>query len=189
LVDNKLLRDGGKGRRPDGRWYVYYQYRDTSNYRNIGAYLSDTTDLSGDWTDLGVLIADNGANEQRYGIKVFWYDGKCYGSLLNYDASTELTKIGLWDSEDGQSWRCLYDWITHGSEGEWDEGILWQGKFVDLGNNWRYYYSGGQEDHATHPQRKVAVGYVHNATATPSYLTAINGSAIMTHDGKFIYIG
>lgn len=147
--------------RLDGRWCVYYQYRDTSNLRSIGAYLSDTADLHSDWTDLGVLIEHASANEQRYAIDVFIYNGKYYGALLNYSVATELTWIELWDSDDGQSWDFLDCWIDDGGACEWDSGILWQGNFVDLGDSWRFYYSGGQKTHAEYPQRKVAIGYIH----------------------------
>lgn len=176
-------------KRPDGRWYAYYQYRDELCYRSIGAYLSDTTSLAGDWTNLGVLIEYEYANEQMYSINVFRYDDKYYGALLKFSAETDLTDIELWDSEDGQTWRHLGLWIGNGGDGEWDRGILMQGTFVDLGSEWRYYYSGGQKPHGEYPERECAVGYVHNTTATPNFLSSEDGKAIMTEDGKLIYIG
>lgn len=176
--------------RPDGRWYVYYQYRDENNYRSIGAYLSDTTALSGTWEDLGVLLEHNGPTEQRYSIDIFTYDSKIYGAVLNYDSvvSDTCEPIALWDSDDGENFRYLYDWIGLGENGQWDDTILIQGKFVDLGEEWRFYYSGGQETHWVIPH-KMAIGYVHNATVVPNFLSCMDGKAILTSDGKFIYIG
>ena len=139
----------------DGKWIVYYQMGNALGLRKIGAYLSNTTAIGGDYTDQGVVI-DGGAsaNNQRYWVQVQKpYEGLYYGWVVNYSNATDLTWIGYWVSENGLSWKEVKNnWIVNGAGGTWDDGQLTAGSFVRVGNELWYYYSGADEPHSTLPK-------------------------------------
>ena len=158
-------------KRPDGRWLLYYEYHhgDFSNefngsgsLRNIGVYLSDTTNLAGTWTDQGIVIAGVPQN-QKYDIGVEYEGGLYYGFVMQFnEQSLRIDTIQLYISRDGLSW-TLKDpnWLPNSSiVGDWDYGQEVTGKsLINVNNTWRYYYSGFSGLHDGSSGNQGSLGY------------------------------
>lgn len=150
-------------KRPDGRFLAYYVKNPLHGalvLRAVYAFLSDTTDPAGTWTDLGLLIDSSVITDQKYGMGIQYQDGVYYGFMSNYNKDTELTAMDLYTSRDGQLWsRKLTNWIPLGVSGAFDDSIIWFGKdLLKDGNNWKFFYDGGAENHAHAIPRDVKIG-------------------------------
>lgn len=171
-------------RRSDGRWIVYYQRTETglSGYyqgyrRSLGMFLSDTTDLTGAWTDLGAVLTASTAARQYYGTGA-WIDGETlYVAVYIFDGTdavptttsgsypntnNAIHKVALYagSASDGSSLTLVDDdWLSRtGVYGEWDGGEIVGGhNIVRVGNEWRYYFGG---DGNTHHQSPESIRYV-----------------------------
>jgi len=149
-------------KKPDDKWLCYCQHRDGSNYRSIWLWSSDTTDITGNWTDEGLCpgLDDNGVTDQKYSIDVWIDGGKYKGAVVEYNETAGIASIARFDSDDGKTWTRQYTWVPVGASGAWDDGAMWHGKFVpSVGGESRFYYSGSTEPHGSFP-RNTSVGYI-----------------------------
>lgn len=139
-------------RRPDGKYIIYYSHGHSISRRKIGAFLSDTNDINGMWTDQDTLIDCTSVYEQKYSIGVEYNEGIYYGFVSLYNGSE--IKIDLYTSRDGLAWTLFKeDWIPLGASGAWDDGMIMSGReLLKEGNDWRFYYAGHGEPHATYPR-------------------------------------
>lgn len=151
-------------RRDDGRFLAYYSTGHSEDERSIGAFLSDTTDIASTWTDLGILIAHAGSTAQRYGLGVQKIGDWYYGFVMRYNSTSEQIVIDLYRSTDALAWTLLdANWLPLGAPGAWDDEVVYNGKsLIRVGDEWRFYYSGWEEDHATAGSRQIgyaSIGY------------------------------
>ena len=162
-------------KRADGRWLAYYVRGHVAGLRAIGAWLSDTTDLEGTWTDQGIVISTTLSTEQKYGIGIEKIDDIYYGFVPIYNSTTEQMFMALYASRTGLSWTLLKKtWIPLGSSGAWDDAMILTGtSLVADGNNLRYYYSGFPQEHDDPLPRDSRIGY---ATIGNKRLATIEGS-------------
>ena len=146
--------------RPDGRWLIYYQIGYQSNQRQIGAWLSTTSDLvtSGIY-DQGIVIGNSGSSNQKYTINVYADGGLIYAFVSRYNAASDRSEaIELYVSpvDDGLTFTQVdTDYIDCGSV--WDTNYVYQGAPVRVGDEWWHYYSG-------------ATAYEHSAPPFNNYL-------------------
>lgn len=149
--------------RSDGRWLFYYIHNGTAQRRQVGAFLSATSDVTGSWSDLGVLIDSQSQDSQIYHFHEMAVGGLRLGVCCNYNRTTEqMDQLRLYTSRDHRTWHLLTDdWLSIGSAAQWDdEMIIPSLPLVRFANDWRLYYAGFAEDHATYP-RNARIGYAH----------------------------
>ena len=176
----------GLAKRDDGRWLSYYQYW-TGSYREIGAYLSDTTDISGGWTDIGVLIHGTSSSDQRHSIKINKHQGIYYAWVSTNDAAPP---IRLYISRDGVNF-TLKDsaWLPGGSSGSWDNNQMTEGSIVRIGNEWWSYYVGAPQRSSVPYSRYIGLaklGYnrILSVNGTGNLIT----SPIRTNDKLYVNV-
>ena len=147
-------------KRTDGRWIAYYSYQHVVNQRAIGAFLSDSTDVEGAWTDQGIIISTTSINSQKYTIGVEIVDDIYYGFVSNYNSTNGTMYIDLYVSRDGLSWMLVREnWIPLGASDSWEDGFLLAGKsLIQDGDKWRHYYSGCKENHSYALLRDSRIG-------------------------------
>lgn len=147
-VDEEHLEAKEIIRRPDGKYIIYYSWDHSAGRRKIGAFLSDTNDIDGDWTDQDTIITCTGVTNQKYAIGVAYNDGVYYGFVNLYDGAN--TWIDLYTSRDGLTWTLFKEnWVPLGTSGGWEGGMIFSGKdLIEKDNNWYYYYSGSPEIHS-----------------------------------------
>jgi hypothetical protein len=147
-------------KRADGRWLVYYQDNVGGQDREIGAYLSDSDDLGGTWTDEGVLISTSDQDDQHYGIGVQRFGNTYMGFVINYNKTAETAHMDFYKSRDGLSWTSRSDeWLPLGSGGSWDDSLIFSGnRLLHTGNNWNFYYCGSPVTHDTARPKDMRVG-------------------------------
>jgi hypothetical protein len=148
-------------RRADGRWVAFYQDWDTL-VRRQGCYLSDTTDITGAWTDQGVVIgagAATTATTQKYSIGVTQIGGTYYGFVPIYNSTTtKIYKINLYSSADCVTWTLYRDaFLTASESPTWDYGMVIEGSsIIEVDEELWYYYSGVTGLHVL----PITVGYI-----------------------------
>lgn len=150
-------------RRADGRWLVFYIHGGLVDRRTFGAFLSDTTDPTGSWTDLGVLIAATGADTQRYHFTPFAFADGWLGLGCKFvDSTDQIPTVELFFSRDGVNWLLLdSEWFGIGTSGAWDdEMVIPAGGLVEYSNTQYIYYTGFAENHAAALPRSAYVGAV-----------------------------
>jgi hypothetical protein len=147
-------------KRPDGRWYVYYTSGHGTDNRIIQAYLSDTDDLGGTWTNLGTVIGAGGSTNQKYALGCQYINGYYVGWLTNYNSTPETAHIDLYVSRDGENWALIDDqWIPLGSGGSWDDSLIFIGqRLLKDGNDWHFYYCGSPVTHDTARPKDMRIG-------------------------------
>lgn len=135
----------GLVKRADGSYLEYYQHwNNAAGVRSIGAYLSSTTDLAGSWSDLGIVQAGVGQNDQRHSTTVTLMDGLCLHLTDNYDDSPLSSgPLILAISRDGQTISEKdADWLPMGASGAWDDALMFKGCFLRFSDEWWIYYCG-----------------------------------------------
>jgi hypothetical protein len=161
----------GLALRSDGRYAAFYSYGHSSDLRSIGMFTSDTTDPTGTWTDQGPCtgLTASLSTAQFYGLSITQYGGNWYGFVNRYNSTTGTGDMDLWSSSDnGATWTQLAaNWIPRGSDGDWDSRFLSCAQALQVGSEWRIYYSGGSNPHsaATMPQQ---IGYKLATTLSPN---------------------
>jgi hypothetical protein len=84
-----------------------------------------------------------------YGMPVAYYAGMYWGFLWLYGASEDIyTEITF--SRDGRRFHRLAarsPLLDRGPEGAWDHGMIFVSRWVEVGDEWRLYYSGADADH------------------------------------------
>lgn len=148
--------------RADGRWLFYYIHNGTAQRRQVGAFLSATSDVTGSWSDLGVLIDVQTQDSQIYHFhEQALGDDLRLGLACNYNKTTEqMDSLLLYTSRDHVTWRLLTDdWLSIGAGGAWDDEMLIPSlPLIRFDNDWRVYFAGFAEDHATFP-RNARIGF------------------------------
>ena len=159
-------------KRPDGRYIVYYTFGHTTEQRAIGAYLSDSTDITGTWTDQGtVLNLVLSAESQYYYLNPTVIDGVFYGVVGRFNQSTDLIWQELWTSPDGLSWELqAHDWVPNGDD--YDPGMVIGKTLAVNGYDVRFYYGGSVGDHAASLPRDSRLCY---ASLHLTRLIRVNG--------------
>lgn len=172
--------------RADGRWIAYYATGHSADLRNVGAYVSDTTDITGTWTHVGPILVNNGSTSQRYGIGVQKFGSLYLGFVMVYNSTTAQTRIDLYRSEDGLYWSLVEaNWLSLGTGGAWDDELVFNGhSLVQVGSDWRFYYVGAPEDHDAPSPRVAQIGY---ATVTQAELNSYLESDMALADNLAAY--
>lgn len=135
---------------PDGRFIVYYQHwNPTISARSLGAFVSNTTDPTGDWTDIGLIQTGLAAvSDQYHGDGQITYDGgNHFLAVDNYaDTGTIYGPIRLTASRNLTSLQNLDNtWIGFGASGAWDDTQALAGGGCRVGNQWKFYYYGAKD--------------------------------------------
>jgi hypothetical protein len=148
-------------KKPDGKWIAYYCTGQLVNFRKIGAWTSDTTDLEGTWTDNGVIINSSSILDQKYCITVEFLNGIYYGFVGNYNSITQQMIIDLYISRDGLSWTIKKsNWIPLGLSASWENEMVFPGgSLVKNNNTWFFYYGGCSAKHDVSVNQDVRLGY------------------------------
>lgn len=138
-------------RRPtDHRWIVYYNHGHGSQDRSVSAFISDTTELDGDWTEYGseILSAPDQDN-QFYSIYGTAVGDQILYTVARYNKTTEQIDVDLYVSRNGIDLTSIADsWIPLGSSGAWDDEMIWgTSNIVTEDDSWHIYYVGAPEDH------------------------------------------
>lgn len=197
-------------RRSDGRWLLYYQRTETglpqtgapSGYyqgyrRSLGVFLSDTTSLTGAWTDVGAVLSSTSADRQYYGTGA-WVDGQwLYVPVMIFDGTDSVPtttsgsypntynaihKLSLYvaPASDGTTLTLADDaWLSRtGVYGEWDGGEITNGhNIVKSGNDWRFYFGGDGNTHHQSPENIRKLGF---ATIGYRRIGGVSGTGSVT---------
>jgi hypothetical protein len=146
----------------NGRWRVYYQRNSPSNNRSISFMESDSSTLTGAWSDNGgMVIENNGTNDQRYHFGIQLYHGNYLGWAGSFSQSTDQMELDMFFSRDGFSWTKVSDaWIPRGSATEFDDEMVLMGHsgLTKTGTDWYYFYTGFPADHAAALPRDARIG-------------------------------
>lgn len=144
-------------RRADGRWLAYWRQ---GTIRDIHAALSDTQDVTGGWTDLGLVLEAPSSENQYYGIGAYLVGSVLHANVLRYNATSEQLWIDLYTSRDGIFWKPRKtEWIPVGTAGAWDDEIITTGTTIAIdGDDWHAYYSGAPVGHDASLPRDSRIG-------------------------------
>lgn len=184
-------------RRSDGKWIAYQSSGHSGNNRRISAWLSDTTDITGDWTLYADVIGPVSSSAQPYGIGVRQIGGVFYGLVMVYDSTTDdgIIRLDLYASQSGvNDWSLVVeDFVPIGDDGAWDdEMVINAHRLVDDGHNWHVYYCGaplGHNDANTFVGRAYGratvgwsrvCGYAGSGTVTTTVLPVLSGYTAST---------
>jgi hypothetical protein len=189
--------------RSDGTYITFYSqgHFESPDLRQIGAYRSDTTDLRGDWTDLGILITGTGITDQRYDMQVIYQSVETWLAVVsNFNQTTDLLgPMRLYASHDeGLSWTLLdASWMPLGTGSDWESGQFGPGYLVwREGSEMIYGYTGTPDLHgATLPlEEKIGIatmGYRRSATIvpdTPATERSFTTDAMMTASTTYLML-
>ena len=138
-------------RRPtDHRWIVYYNHGHGAQDRSVSAFISDTTDLDGTWTEYGSeLLSAPDQDNQFYSIYGTPVGDQIIYTVARYNKTTEQIDVDLYTSRNGIDLTSIADsWIPLGSGGAWDDEMIWgTSNLVVEDDSWHVYYVGSPEDH------------------------------------------
>lgn len=137
----------GITRRQDGRYVARYQvWNSTGLYRSIGCYVSDTSTLSGDWTDCGVIDPGSSPTVQRHSSSSsLSHGGLIYGLVSDFQEppTTTLGPVILTTSRNGLDVTTQdTTWIPYGASGAWDDAQCIEGPILKVANEWWVFYIG-----------------------------------------------
>ena len=151
-------------RRPDGRYVAYTVAGHDSDSRSLSAFLSDTTSLTGSWTEVKNILKASSSAHQIYHLGTHQVGDFTYGLVVIFD-QTALGGLGslwidLYGSRDGLNFTLVKEnFIPLGTAGAWDDGQIIAGaSFAELGNEWHVYYCGSPEAHDTTPGGERGIG-------------------------------
>ncbi len=109
-----------------------------------------------------------------YGMPVHYHAGIYWGFLWKFRLNDPIV-TELITSRDGRHWTRLPsrpDLLPLGEDGAWDDGMIFAGPhWVEVGNEWRFYYSGSDGAHDA-KVRSMRLGV---ATVKKERLYSING--------------
>ncbi len=165
--------------RPDGKWIAYYRGNEhTTTDREIGAWLSDSSDLEGTWTDQGIIITTSSQEDQKYSLRVMYLDGYYYGIMCNYGLTSNQIITDLYISRDGLTGWVRIDtgWIPLGAGGSFDDEMILSSNLLKDGDVFYVFYSGSAENHAHTPTRDSRIGL---ATIPYNRIGQITGSGTL----------
>lgn len=171
-------------KRNDGRYVAYFGTNHAAQMRNRGAFLSDSTDLTGSWTHQGVVCSATAPTDQKYIIRSTAIGELYLHWVCTYNSVADTVPyIELYVSRDGISLTKIdAAWITKGTSGvDWDGRRIYPCNGGNLlfrnGNEWNFYYNGADTGHTvpavvyfgmvTIPYRRIGqVGGTGNLTTT-----------------------
>lgn len=141
-------------KRSDGIGVAFAVFGQSSNLRSITSFTSNTTDLSGAWTQnpqgfcTGLLASTSTA--QFYGMKIIPLGPRWYACVSRYNSATGVLWSELWVSMDfGQSFTYLRQFVPLGGPNDWNSTILVDVCPVEISpGDWRVYFTAGNEPHA-----------------------------------------
>lgn len=148
--------------RSDGRIIVYYITGHPTDDRRIGAFLSDTTDPAGGWTDQGVIYGNYDEEDQFYTFSATLIDGILYGAAYRFNDITERMWVDLFTSQgnDGLTLNLVQGgWIPNGKYGEFDGGFILGKHPIVFGDELRLYYGAANGNHIDSLPRDSRLAY------------------------------
>lgn len=180
----------GLVQRADGRWLAYYTYNHISNQRHIGAYLSNTSDITGTWVDQGQILAAPSSARQFYQLGASLIDGVLYGLAGRYNSTDGAIWVDLYTSLNGVNWtRRRPRWMVNGPE-TYDPAMIFGKTLIDNGTEIRFYYGGSVDYHDETPPRDMRIclaqlnsrrlGIVYTLSSGTITTTALTATAPLT---------
>ena len=175
----------GFGRRTDGRWISYYTRDHGDDLRKIGALMSDTADITGTWTDQGVLSGLTCFDDavQIYNFSPSTHHGVMYGISCPFDDISERIHMSLFTSlaDDGLTWTSQDgSWLPHGKYGEFDGGMADGKHMIDTGEELRIYYFGSVGTHIDPLTRDSRLCYASVPSGRLGVVKSADGSITTT---------
>lgn len=167
-------------RRADGTWVAYYVNGHATQRRSLNAWVSDTPDLDGAWSNQGSIgLTSVAATRQFYAIGVERFGSHYYGLVQVYNQSTEKITPELHISTDGLNWHVASaSWLPLGSGGSFDDEMVLHGAVIaEDGTDWHLYYSGFPANHAASLPRDSRVG---RATVPAQRVGQVAGTGNLT---------
>lgn len=152
-------------RRADGRWMCFYNHNHYADLRGQGYLVSDTTDMTGTWTDYGPCpdMQATDHDHQYYAMNVQPHGGSYVAFVMRFVTSSQKMYGDVWVSRDeGRTWaQGAADWIPNGTFGTYDGGMITGASALDDRPNWTIYYGGANDVHnATSYQAQLCKGTV-----------------------------
>lgn len=137
--------------RPDGRWVGYYVSGHGTDLRELSAWVSDDTGLTGSWSRYNSVIPTSASSSQKYSIGAEVLGDTFVGFVLNYDSTDGLGTIvvDLYRSQDALEWELVSsDFVPLGADTAWDDEMIISGnRIAKDGNDWHIYYCGAALGH------------------------------------------
>jgi hypothetical protein len=146
--------------RSDGRIAIIYEGEAGVGNRTLRMIVSDTTDVTGTWTDQGAILTPSGTTDQYYQTVICQVGELWLAFALRFDGVSKLVTVDLLASrENGASWSWTVvkaNIIPLGSSGTWDDSTIFSANLVQTDpTTWGVYYTGGAEDHETYPRNQA----------------------------------
>ena len=152
----------GMSIRSDGRIIVYYITGHPTDDRRIGAFLSDTTNPAGTWTDQGVIYDNYDEEDQFYTFSATLIDGIFYGAAYRFNDITERMWVDLFTSQgdDGLTLELVQGgWMPNGKYGDFDGGFILGKHPTVFGEELRLYYGAANGNHIDALPRDSRLAY------------------------------
>jgi hypothetical protein len=110
-----------------------------------------------------------------YGMPLHYHAGIYWGFLWMFKMNDPIyTQLAT--SRDSIHWTRLHPrpaLVPLGSEGEWDAGMTFGGPWVEVGDEWRFYYAGHSEGH----QSRTRIPGIGLSVAPKERLVSMHGPA------------
>ena len=149
--------------RNDGRWIAYYTQGHGAQRRSVGYYLSDSTDVTSTWTDMGLIPSLTAKTQERqhYGFDVTAVGGVWLGISIRYEKTTELIPYMnlLACSDEGANWHTLQERVMEiGASTAWDDSMVLSSKLLtEADGSMRLWYGGAELDHASGAEGAIGI--------------------------------
>jgi hypothetical protein len=144
-----------------GRWLLYCRARAFAGDHKRRVAVAESADLRNWSHERTILIPDETARPEYYGLVVFRRGDLFFGMLSIYDRETGSMHPELVWSSDGLHWEQVPGHpaaLERGPSGAWDYGMVATAESpVLIGNEWRFYYAGWSGAHNV--ERTAAVGF------------------------------
>ncbi|WP_417388421.1 hypothetical protein [Gimesia sp.] len=151
---------------------------DTGASRRVARMTGDT--LWNEWTSepQNILIPDRLDAEKQfhffYGMPVRYHAGIFWGALWPFKMNTDIvTELAF--SRDGIQFERLPErpqLFALGEDGSWDDGMVFGTDWVDVGDEWWFYYCGYDGPHGDPASRQPGIGL---ATIKKERLISLHG--------------
>jgi len=160
------------------KWYIPFQTMD-GGIREISLYRSDTSDYTGAWTNLGVIIHEAGANNQKYWAHLT-KAGDTYVLIINtYSLATEkMDRFELYTSPDLSTWTVQdTSWMSlWAADGDWGYGLLMLCDLIDLGSQFEMVYAATHGLHNESSRYPTGISYATLAKYRMAQIAVTGGS-------------
>ena len=145
----------------DGKWRTYSQlYLDSKRQGGIAFGGSTYTDT---YTPRALPMPGAEAastSDQKYFWRVKYHGGNWIGFVPSFSLASNTLDLDLYFSRNGFSWTKVSDaWIPNGAGAAWDSKGIYGGKrLIREGDDWYYYYDGGDVLHNASENFNVQIG-------------------------------